>query len=419
MSPDFSSVSPGTDQHASSETRFRELFEQAPISIQILAPDGRTVRVNKAWETLWQIHEGTPLKDFILSPDYSLLTDPQLVAGGIVDYLKRALAGESVEIPALYYDVVALGGTGRARWVTARAHPIKDTLGRTLEVMLMHEDITERVAAETALRLREERFRSLVMATSQIVWTNTADGRVSEDSPSWRAFTGQSYEEWKEFGWLEALHPDDRDTTRRIWAECVATQSVFETEYRLRRVDGMYRWTAVKGIPIRDADGKVREWIGANKDIHEIVMAQAELAERLDREQRHSALLAKVAQASRTLGSALSQEELARALVEEVRAILGTHQAVVSLTEGDNWSQAINAVSLSDKYAGYRGYTAPTDGSGIYAEVCRTNQVLRLTQDELLAHPMWRGFGRHAAQHPPMRGWLAVPLIGRMAPTSG
>ncbi|QNA87342.1 PAS domain S-box protein [Massilia sp. Dwa41.01b] len=419
MSLDLPLPPSGLDQQPSSDTRFRELFEQAPTSFQILAPDGRTLRVNRAWEELWQIPRDSALWHLVHSADYNVLTDPQLLDNGVADYLKRAMAGESVVIPANHYDVVALGGSGRARWVTARAHPIKDSAGRILEVLLMHEDITDRVKAEQALRIREERFRSLVMATSQTVWTTTADGRVLEDSPTWRALTGQTYDEWKEYGWLDALHPDDREQTRRIWLHCVARRDVFETEYRLRQPDGSYRWTAVKGIPIIDTDGSVREWIGANKDIHEMVMAQAELAERLGREQHHSALLAKVAQASRTLGSALSSTEIADGLVEEVRAILRVHQAVVSLTEGDNRTQAINAVSLSDKYASYRGYRAPTEGTGIYAEVCRTNRAMRLTQQELEAHPAWRGFGAHAGEHPAMRGWLAVPLIDRTGKNIG
>jgi PAS domain S-box-containing protein len=266
------------DNAASEDLRYRELFRQAPVSLQVLAPDGRTLRVNKAWQALWRIHEGTEVYAFVLG-DYNVLNDPQLVASGVNAYLRRALAGESVEIPAIRYDVGQLeGGAQHARWVTARAHPIKDESGAVLEVMLMHEDITDRIEAESALRVREERFRSLVMATSQIVWTNTADGRVLEDSLSWRAFTGQTYDEWKETGWLDALHPDDRERIRRLWAHCVASRIVFEAEYRLRRADGEYRWTAVKGVPLVGEDGAIREWIGANTDIHDMVMTQAEHA---------------------------------------------------------------------------------------------------------------------------------------------
>ena len=401
------------DLASSEELRYRELFRQAPVSLQILAPDGRTLRVNKAWESLWQIHEGSELQKYVLS-EYNVLADPQLISNGIHAYLARALAGESVEIPAIRYDVGQLeGGVRHVRWVTARAHPIKDEDGAVLEVMLMHEDITERIEAERALRVREERFRSLVMATSQIVWTSTPDGRVFEDSPSWRSFTGQTYDEWKEHGWLDALHPDDRERVSRLWAECVATRTVFETEYRLRRDDGCYRWTAVKGVPVLDEDGGLREWIGANIDIHEKVVAQAEQAQRLERESRHAALLARVARASRTLHTVRTGGEMAEALVQEVRGILEVHQAVVSLNDGETWSQAITAVSLSDKYAHYQGYAVAPDGSGIYAEVCRTNRAMRLTQDELVAHPAWKGFGAYAASHPVLRGWLAVPLIDR------
>jgi hypothetical protein len=91
----------------------------------------------------------------------------------------------------------------------------------------------------------------------------------------------------------------------------------------------------------------------------------------------------------------------------------------VSVSEGKGWTQAINAVSLSDKYAAYRSYATKTDGTGIYAEVCRTNQPMRLTQEELEAYPQWKGFGAHAAAHPAMRGWLAVPLIGRVGQNIG
>jgi PAS domain S-box-containing protein len=334
-------ASPDSSAHAYPEVRFRELFEQAPVSLQILDPDGYTVRVNRAWEALWHIHEGSELKRYVMSREYNVLTDPQLVATRVNTYLARALAGESVEIPAIHYDTAALGVPGqRARWVTARAHPIKDGEGKVVEVMLMHEDLTARVEAETALREREERFRSLAMATSQIVWTSAADGRILEDSPSWRAFTGQRYEEWCGYGWLDAVHPDDRACAREVWLSSITSQSTYETEYRVRRADGAYRWTAVKGVPIFDADGQVREWVGANRDIHDSVTQREGLARKLDHEQRQSALLAKVANAAHTLHTALSSEDIAEALAQELRTILGAAQVEVSL-DGDEGVAAI------------------------------------------------------------------------------
>ncbi|RYE98357.1 MAG: hypothetical protein EOO78_16775, partial [Oxalobacteraceae bacterium] len=107
---------PSIEHQASPELRFRELFEQAPVSIQILAPDGRTLRVNKAWTDLWQIHEGGALWNYVFG-EYNVLADPQLVDNGIAALLRRAFAGESVRLPAVRYDVAVLGGSGPVRWV--------------------------------------------------------------------------------------------------------------------------------------------------------------------------------------------------------------------------------------------------------------------------------------------------------------
>jgi signal transduction histidine kinase len=113
------------------------------------------------------------------------------------------------------------------------------------------------------------------------------------------------------------------------------------------------------------------------------------------------------------IAAALDLEGTLHAITEEARTIIGAHQSVTSMTLDATWAQGINAVSLSDKYAAWRSYDERPDGSGVYRVVCRTNHPMRLTQAELEAHPAWRGFGNSVARHPPMRGWLAAPLIAR------
>ena len=252
-----------------STTRFQALFEQAPTSMQLLAADGTTIQVNRAWRTLWEMPDGSALSDYVLSGEYNVLTDPQLQEKGVTPYLERAFSGESVKIPAADYDPATLGKPGRTRWVTAIAHPLKDINGRVHEVMLMHEDITDQVEAERRLRDSEERFRSLVTATSTMVWTMTAEGLVRDDSPSWRAFTGQTHEEWRANGWRSAIHPDDLGHASQTFDECIANRSIYAGEYRLRRADGQYCWTSAKAVPVFNDDGLVREWVGANTDITE------------------------------------------------------------------------------------------------------------------------------------------------------
>ncbi len=130
-------------------------------------------------------------------------------------------------------------------------------------------------------------------------------------------------------------------------------------------------------------------------------------------EREHADKLQKLAQASLVIMSTNSFEERLMLITDQARAVIGAHEAITTRTINSQKQQNINAVSLSEKYAQWRDYDTQPDGSGIYSLVCDTNKPMRMTQEELEQHPAWRGFGSEAEHHPPMRGWLAVPLIGR------
>ncbi len=117
------------------------------------------------------------------------------------------------------------------------------------------------------LALSEERFRTLVAATTQIVWITNAAGETIEDSSGSRAYTGQNYDEMAGYGWLNAIHPDDAMRARKDWDQAVASKAMFHSEYRLRGRDGKYREFLSTGVPIMDPDGTVREWVGTCKDV--------------------------------------------------------------------------------------------------------------------------------------------------------
>jgi PAS domain S-box-containing protein len=137
-----------------SEMRFRTLFEQAPFSVQLLSMDGRTRQVNKAWEELWRISDGAT-RTYVMT-EYNVLTDPQLEAKGITAFIRRAYAGESTIIPPILYDPAEIGQSGRARWVSAYAHPVKGEDGTVREVMLIHHDVTDQIEAQTQLKNAKE-----------------------------------------------------------------------------------------------------------------------------------------------------------------------------------------------------------------------------------------------------------------------
>jgi PAS domain S-box-containing protein len=122
----------------------------------------------------------------------------------------------------------------------------------------------EEIAAQpdiTALAIAEQRYRALVRAASSLVWTTSPDGQIA-DMPEWRAFTGESVEQIRGWGWLNSLHPDDRARAAAAWQQAVDARAVYETEYRIRRRDGVYIWHRARGAPILETDGSVREWVG-------------------------------------------------------------------------------------------------------------------------------------------------------------
>ena len=118
-----------------------------------------------------------------------------------------------------------------------------------------------------ALAIAEQRYRALVRATSSLVWTTSPNGQII-DMPEWRNYTGESTEQIQGWGWLNSLHPDDRERTKVVWQQAVDTRSFYETDYRIRRSDGVYVWHRARGVPILEADGSIREWVGICLDIH-------------------------------------------------------------------------------------------------------------------------------------------------------
>ena len=138
-------------------------------------------------------------------------------------------------------------------------------------------DALTRRRAEEAVRASEDRYRSLVLATAQIVWTADAHGQVITDLPRWRAFTGQCPEAIQGWGWADAVHPEDRPNALRRWEQALKAASAYEVEYRLRRHDQCYRHMAVRGVPVRNADGSVREWVGTCTDVTAARELEAEL----------------------------------------------------------------------------------------------------------------------------------------------
>ncbi|THF85130.1 PAS domain S-box protein [Deinococcus sp. KSM4-11] len=181
------------------------------------------------------------------------------------------------------------------RWLKVTAVPRRvPGSSQVRQVTVMFEDVTGPQRTEAALRHSERRFRSLVEATAQIVWTASPDGYFPAPQAAWEAFTGQTPQEYEGRGWLSAIHHDDRAHTLEAWKAAVESQGVYATTYRVRRVDGEFVPMRARGVLVRDDAGQVQEWVGTNSEVNaerdateHQAMVQAELEERVqERTQR-------------------------------------------------------------------------------------------------------------------------------------
>ncbi len=161
---------------------------------------------------------------------------------------------------------------GSRFWATVVITAVRDASGQLVGFAKVTRDLTD-----TA-------YRQFVEATNSIVWTADARGRANADSPSWRAFTGQTREEWLGLQGWAVLHPDDTDVLRVAWPKAQVERTTFEAEFRMRRHDGVYVWMATRATPLLNADGSLREWFGVTFDISARKQAELEREQALERE---------------------------------------------------------------------------------------------------------------------------------------
>ena len=190
-----------------------------------------------------------------------------------IQIMDRIRAGERVD----HYETVRLCKDGRLLDMSLTVSPIRNEQGEVVAASKISRDITQQKQVERSLVESEQRYRALTEATATVVWRTSASGELIFASDIWSDITGQTSEETKGQGWLQAIHPDDRERTVGLWLHSLRTCTLHENQFRVRQQTGAYRWFSVRGVPIFNSDGTVREWVGANTDIHDRVMAESTL----------------------------------------------------------------------------------------------------------------------------------------------
>lgn len=189
-------------------------------------------------------------------------------------YLRAALRGRNMR------HEITLRTADRERHLIATYRPDRDTEGQVCGLVIHAYDITERKETEQALADALTRYRFLANAMPQMVWTALPDGQLDYVNRRWLETTGMTeVASLGSQGWLDAVYPDDRDTTREQWRQAVADCTPFQHECRLRCAPGEWRWHLVRALPRRDDHGNLVQWVGSATDIDEQRRAFAELAD--------------------------------------------------------------------------------------------------------------------------------------------
>ncbi|MBP3955989.1 PAS domain S-box protein [Gemmata sp. G18] len=248
-----------------SEERFRTMADSSPALIWLSEPDRRRTYFNKTWLA------------------FTGRTPDQLAGFGWADDIHPEDRARYLDIYNAAADRREPFGLeyrlrrhdGEYRWVLARGTPRHTSGGTFVGFAGLCLDVTDQRAAEIAVRLNEERYRTLTEAVPHIVWNAGADGEITYFNRRWLEQTALQVEEARGGGWMRAVHPDDRDRVYGAWQRTVnhATSGGadrFSEEFRLMHTGtGTYRWFQSVAVPLRHADGRVDQWIGSMADIHD------------------------------------------------------------------------------------------------------------------------------------------------------
>ena len=280
------------------------------------------------------------------------------------------------------------------------------------------------LATEEALRRSEERYRALVQGGAQVVWVASPDGEMLEDSPEWRSVTGQTEEEFLGSGWLNSIHPEDRERVERDWRESLRTGRIFDDRFRMRARNGAHRHYDVRAVPI-ERDGKIAEWVGACTD----VTSQREAEEMRGRltEQLSAAALrtARLQQATAMLAEALDVEQVVEVITEVGRTAIGALRSAVALLEDDRLRlRVVNPDGLAPAGPDSAGVRLTLDTPSVMTRAIATRRPVLIPDPQELRRqfetdpdaPDGGGTGGRITDTGDERSWVGLPLIAAGAP---
>ncbi|ODN71892.1 hybrid sensor histidine kinase/response regulator [Methylobrevis pamukkalensis] len=258
--------------------RLRQMYEQSASFMALLeGSEHRFVIVNPAYRKL--VGE----RDVVGKTVAEVL--PEAVGQGYVGLLDEVFrSGRPYRLLNSAFDlVVNADQRPERRFVDLIYQPITDRDGHVTSIFVNGIDVTDNIAAQEALRASEAQFRTFAQAMPNHVWAATQSGLVDWFNDRVYDYSGRTPEQLVGAGWIDVVHPDDQSSAVSNWQAALAAGEPYETEFRIRRADGGYRWHLVRALPIRNEAGMITRWIGTNTDIHQQKLAEVQSSRDLER----------------------------------------------------------------------------------------------------------------------------------------
>jgi PAS domain S-box-containing protein len=244
-----------------SELRYRTLFEAMDEGFCVIefidGPEGPlSDYIHVEANTAYQTHAGIP--DIIGKRLREIVSASEAEAWADI-YRKVLVNGEPIQFERELVE------TGRHLELSAFR---VDTVDRQ-QVAVLFKDVSERRRAEAAVRESEARFRNMADRAPVMMWVTDSAGYCTHLNSRWYEFTGQAVGAGEAYGWLEAIHPDDRRIAEEAFASANAEQRDYQVDFRLRRADGIYRWVIDAAAARFADDGEYLGYVGSVIDIDE------------------------------------------------------------------------------------------------------------------------------------------------------
>lgn len=264
------------DALRTSEANLQALIQQAPLAIQVCAPDGRTIRVNEAYKRLWGCDETEVVGTNILHGQCPV---PRALPGAV----ERAFAGERVHAPPTRYTSAQVPSIppGQVRWVETFVYPVTSERGTIQQVIVICADVTQQRMAEETLRLSEERFRGAFEHAAIGMALVGLDGRFLQVNPSVCRMFGYSEHELLGKTLQELTYDEDLDVGLGLFDDLTSgVRDYAWLESRYVHKDGQVVWTLLSMSTVRGAEGELRYLVSQIQDITQRRHAEVRLAEK-------------------------------------------------------------------------------------------------------------------------------------------